>query len=206
MKISTNIQISRKALSKLPLIIFGAFLIIYISLGVMYYQKQADARGLDSQILLQTKLLQKAPLNSEKLRSQLKEATAEYEMTLTSLPGPEQGIDVYAVLVEMDRNSRVEVMSITAGPPITVKSGKGSETILPYYLVVLGKQSDLLEFIASLIQGDKLLQGLELKSIDIQNSILPGGSGTLNIELDFHTWLISIPETPAKTKLPGSKS
>lgn len=178
----------KKIFTNLPFVVIGAFFIIYISLGVVYFQKQGEFQSLGSQMAVQRASLQKPPPDIEKLRSQLKESESEFEIALTSLASSKQGLDIYGVLVDLDRNSPAEVMSIDASPPITAKAGKVNETILPYSLVVRGNQSDILDFISILIGGGKLLQGLELKSLNIQNGTLPEDSGTLNLELDIHTW------------------
>ncbi len=195
----------RKIFTSMPFVVIGAFLIIYISFGVVYLQKQGEFQSLGSQMSLQRSVLQKPPPDIEKLRSQLKESESEFEITLTSLASSKQGIDIYGVLVDLGRNSKAEVMSIEASPPITAKAGKVNETILPYSLVVRGNQSDILGFISSLIRGGELLKGLELKSINITNGTLPGDSGTLSLELYIHTWPDATLGTKQVPQLSGVK-
>ncbi len=193
----------KKIFTNVPLVVIGAFLIIYISFGVVYFQKQGESQSLGSQMSLQRAILQKPPPDIEKLRSQLKESESEFEITLTSLASSKQGIDIYGVLVDLGRNNNAEVMSIEASPPITAKVG--NETILPYSLVVRGSQSDILDFISSLVRGGKLLKGLELKSINITNGTLPDDSGTLNLELYIHTWSDATLGTKEVPQLSGVK-
>ena len=176
----------KKKIFNLPLVVIGVLLIIYISLGVVYLQKQDEFQSQGSQMSLQRTILQKPLPDVEKLRSQLKEAESEFAITVASLTSTQQGIDIYGVLVNLGRNSSAEIMSIAASPPIIAKVG--NETILPYSLVVSGNQTDILDFISSLIRGEKLLEGLELKSIDIKNGTLSDNSSTLNLELYIHTW------------------
>ena len=192
-----------KIFNNVPFVIIGAFLIIYISFGVVYLQKQGEFQSLGSQMSLQRAILQKPTPDIEKLRSQLKESESEFQTALKSLASSKQGLDIYGVLVDLGRNGNAEVMSIEASPPITAKVG--NETILPYSLVVRGSQSDILDFISSLIRGGKLLKGLELKSIDIKNGTLPGDPGTLNLKLHIHTWPDSILVAKEVPQLTGVK-
>ncbi len=193
----------KKIFANMRFVVIGAFLIIYISFGAVYFQKQGESQSLTSQMSLQRAILQKPPPDIEKLRSQLKESESEFEITLTSLASSKQGIDIYGVLVDLGRNSNAKVMSIEASPPIVAKVG--NETILPYSLVVRGSQSDILDFISSLIQGGKLLKGLELKSINIKNGTLLGDSGILNLELYVHTWSDATLGTKEVPQLSGVK-
>ncbi len=193
----------KKIFAIMPFVVIGTFLIIYISFGVVYLQKQGEFQSLGSQMSLQRAILQKPPPDIEKLRSQLKQSESEFEITLTSLASSKQGIDIYGALLDVGRNSKAEVMSIEASPPITAKVG--NETILPYSLVVRGSQSDILDFISSLIGGGKLLNGLELKSINIKNGTLPDDSSTLNLELYIHTWSDATLGTKEVPQLPGVK-
>jgi hypothetical protein len=174
-------------LINLPLVVIGAFLIIYIGLGVVYFQKQGKFQNLGSQLSLQSAILKKPAPDIEKLRSQLKETESEYEIALTSFVDSNQKIDIYGVLVDLGRNSHAEVMSIEASSPITAKVGKVNETILPYSLVVRGNQSDILDYISRLIQDKQLTTRLELKSLNIKNGTLPDDSGILSLELYIHT-------------------
>jgi len=183
-----NRKMKKKLFINIPLVVIGAFLIIYLGLGVVYFQKQGELKKLGLQISLQRAILQKPAPDIEKLRSQLKETESEFEIAMTSLASANEKIDIYAVLVDLGRNSHVEVMSIEAFPPITARVGKAGETILPYFLVVRGNQSDILDFISSLIREEKLATRLELKSINIKNGILPDDPGTLSLELYIHTW------------------
>lgn len=194
-----------KIFNRIPLIVIGAILIIYISFGALYLQKQLKFQSLGSQMLLQRVILQKLPPDIEKLRSQLKDAESEFETTLASLPSSEQGTDIYGVLMDLDRNINANIMSIEPARPIIAKTGEINETILPYSLVVQGTQSDILDFISSLIESRKLLKGLELKSIKIENSVLPRDSSTLNLVLYIHTWLDSASGTQAVSQLSGGE-
>jgi len=188
-------MIKRKFIN-VPVIVIGAFVIVYLGLGLMYFQKQVESQNLGSQILLQRAILQKAPPDIAKLNSLYKEAEAGFDHTLTSIAGPGQGVDIYSVLVELDRKSQAEIMSIEDSLPMIITGGKVNGTILPYSLVVRGNQADLMDFISSLIQGGPLLQGLELKSIDIQKGLLPDDPSTLNLMLYIHTWPAAAPGIP----------
>ncbi|MDD5095687.1 MAG: hypothetical protein PHV74_15135 [Dehalococcoidia bacterium] len=205
MKVPTNRQTKRRIITNVPLVVIGALLIIYASLGIVYLQKQVEFQGLGLQMSLQRTILLKPPPDIEELGSQLKEAESLFEITPASISSSNQTTDIYGVLVDLGRNSNAEVMSMEASPPTRDKGGTVNGTILPYSLVVRGKQSDLLGFISSLIQGARLLEGLELKSIDIKNGALPDDLGTLNLKLCIHTWPDATSGTKEEPPLTGVK-
>ncbi len=176
----------------MPFVVIGALLIIYISLGVVYLQRQSESQSLGSQMSLQRTILLKPPPDIEELRSQLNDSESLFGITRASIASSNQTTDIYSGLVDLGRNSHAQVMSIEASPPIIAKGATVNETILPYSLVVRGNQGDILGFISSLIRGGTILKGLELKSIDIKNGTLPDDPGTLNLKLHIHTWPDSI--------------
>ncbi len=119
---------------------------------------------------------------------------------MTSLPNAEQGIDVYSALVELGRKSNVEILSIEAGSAVAPKGGVGGKTILPYSVSITGSQQDVLAFISSLADGQKLLQGVEIRDVDIDTTAVDG-SETAALNLNIHTWpdFNAPPPTPVPT-------
>jgi Tfp pilus assembly protein PilO len=175
-----------KFLTSIPIII-GVFIIIYASLGMVYFNRHSQSGDLASQITLKRTILQKPQPNVKELNTQLKEAEAELEAIQTSLPNPGQGIDIYGALVDLGRKLNINILNIVASSPIPPKDSEGGPT-LPYSLTIKGSQDDTLAFISSLIQSTELLQGLELQNINIQSGATSDDPDTVDLRLYIHTW------------------
>jgi len=175
-----------KILTSIP-VIAGIFIIIYASLGMVYFNKHDKSDNLASQIALKQAALQKPIPNIKALNSQLSDAKAELDTITTSLPYAGQGIDIYNALVDLSRKWNVEIMNITASAPIMPNDVEGVP-ILPYSLTIRGSQNNALAFISNLIQGGELLQGLELKKINVQSEVSSGDMVTISMALNIHTW------------------
>lgn len=187
----------------MPFVITGVLLMAYISLGVEYFQKRTESQTPDPQIMLQQRVLQKQLPDIGKLQTKLEEINYDIEAALACIPGPERGMDIYNKLLDMDRRSSAEVMSIVAGPSVITRSGNITTTILPYSLEVRGRMSEIMEFISLLIPGDELLQGLEITSINLEKEDVSKDEITLSLELEVLTLPSSPPEIPAKSFLSG---
>jgi len=175
-----------KFLTSIPIII-GVFVIIYASLGMVYFNRHSQSHDLASQITLKRTILQKPQPNVKELNAQLSQAKAEIEEIQTSLPYPGQGIDIYSALVDLGRKWNIAILNVAASLPIPPNDGEGGPT-LPYSLTIEGSQDDTLAFISSLIQGSELLQGLELQKINVQSVASSNDPDTVVLELYIHTW------------------
>ena len=175
-----------KLLTSVPIVI-GIFIIIYASLGMVYYTKHDQSLDLSSQVALKRTIMQKPQPNIRDLNTQLKEAEAELQAILTSLPNPGQGIDIYSTLSDLGRKWNVEILNIQAFSAIVTEPGEGGPT-LPYSITIRGSQEATLALISNLIQGRELLQGLELKNINVQSGAEAEDSVTVALDLYIHTW------------------
>jgi Tfp pilus assembly protein PilO len=175
-----------KLLTSVPIVI-GIFVIIYASLGMVYYTKHNQSLDLSSQVALKRTIMQKPQPNIKELNTQLSQAQAELQAILTSLPNPGQGIDIYSTLSDLGRKWNVEILSIQAFSAIVTEQSESGPT-LPYSITIRGSQDDTLAFISSLIQGSELLQGLELKGINVQSGASSDDLDTVVLQLYIHTW------------------
>jgi len=195
-----NMKQKLKYLTSVPIIV-GVFIIIYASLGMVYYHKHSEKQDLTSQVMLKRSILQKAQPDVKELNVQLSQAKAELEEIQMSLPNSGQGIDIYNTLVDLGRKWNVEILNIQASPAVAPKEGEGGPT-LPYSLTIQGSQNDTLGFISDLIQGRELLQGLELQNINVQRGVSSGNLATVALDLNIHTW----PDLTSETQNTGQTS
>ncbi|MDO8491917.1 MAG: type 4a pilus biogenesis protein PilO [Dehalococcoidia bacterium] len=174
-------------LASIPFVV-GVFIIVYVALGMVYFNKENETRGLTSQVLVMRSALGKPLPNTAELQTRLDDVRAESEAVLAALPSAEQGIDVYGALVELGNQGNIEIMRMEAFPPVVRKDGIGGKTILPYAITVRGSQEDTLAFVSSLIQGAKLLRGLELTNVSVKRAASEDGEIATELELNIHTW------------------
>ena len=198
-----NMKQKLKYLTSVPIIV-GVFVIIYASLGMVYFNKHNEKQDLTSQVMLKRNILQKLQPDVKELNAQLSQAKAELEEIQTSLPNPGQGIDIYNTLVDLGRRWNVEILNIQAFSAVAPKEGEGGPT-LPYSLTIQGSQNDTLGFISNLIQGRELLQGLELQNINVQGGASSSGLVTIAMDLNIHTWPDFTSETQDTGQTSGSK-
>jgi len=177
----------RKFLNSIPIIIIGFFVIIYASLGMVYSNKHDKSHDLASQVTNKRTILQRPQPNIKALNTKLGEAQAGLAAILTSLPSPGQGIDIYSVLVDLGRKGNIKILGMTASTPIAPADGESGPT-LPYSVTIQGSQADTSAFISNLIQRTELLQGLELKSVNIQSGASSDYPDTTRLELCVHAW------------------
>jgi Tfp pilus assembly protein PilO len=175
-----------KFLTSIPAVI-SVFVIIYASLGIVYFNRHSQSRDLASQITLKRTVLQRPQPNIKELNAQLTESQAELEALQTSLPNPGQGIDIYNALVDLSGKWNINILNIVASSPIPPNDSESGPT-LPYSLTMQGSRDNTLAFISNLIQSTELLQGLELKNINIQSGASSDDPDTVDLELYIHTW------------------
>ena len=175
-----------KIFTSIPLLA-GIFIIIYASLGMVYFNKHDKSNDLASQIAAKQAILQKPIPNIKELNSQLSDAKAELETITTSLPYPGQGIDVYNILVDLSRRWNVEILNISASTPILPNDIEAVPT-MPYSLTIKGSQDNTLGFISNLIEGREMLQGLEVQNIHVQGGASSSDPVTIALNLNIHTW------------------
>lgn len=156
----------KRIFTNIPLLI-GIFIIIYAALGLVYFQKQAERRDLDLQIIPIRTVLEKPAPNLQELEAELAKAENQLETKWASFPSSEQGIELYDALVDMAQGNNVKVVSVVASKPVEKEDGGISYTLLPFNLNVQGSQSNILAFVSSLSRGPGLLQSSEVKSINI---------------------------------------
>lgn len=175
-----------KFMVSLPLVL-GFFAVIYAAMGLVYFGKENESRGLASQIMVMRTSLARPQPDIASLQAKLDKASAESDTILSSLPSSGQGIDVYAALVALGRNEDIDIVRIKSAAPIVQKGGAGNRSTLPYTIAIRGDQDDALAFVESLTEGSRLLAGLEIKSVSIK-AATSGGENTAELELWVHTW------------------
>jgi hypothetical protein len=198
-----NMKNKLKYLISVPVIV-GVFIIIYASLGMVYFNKHSEKQDLTSQVTFKRSILQKAQPDVKELNAQLSQAKTELEEVQTSLPNSGQGIDIYNTLVDLGRRWNVEILNIQAFSAVPPTLGEGGPT-LPYSLTIQGSQNNTLGFISDLIQGRELLQGLELKNINAQSAISSNDLVTIALDLNIHTWPDLTSETQTTDQTSGGK-
>lgn len=191
-----------RILVSIPLIV-GIFLIIYAGFGMAYFQRQAEAKDVESQIMLQRTILKKPALSYDVEQLQTELAAKEEEVALKlqeimefliALPNSEQSIGVYDFLVELSReidlereNEDVTLTRIAIGDAVKDES-KGS--VMSFLIGILSADDE---------SGDMALANPIMANSSEANrsgSILPFLSYSLQIEsslgalLDFVSSLV----------------
>jgi hypothetical protein len=192
-----------KIFASIPIVV-GIFLLIYASLGIVYFNRHDKSHELTSQIALKQAVLRKPAPDIKQLNSQLSDAKAELATITTSLPYPGQGIEICYILVDLGRTWNVEISNIEAYPALTPTDG-ASGPILPYSLTIQGSQNDALSFISDLIQGRELLQGMEVQDITVQRVDSADDIVTIVLNLNIHTWPDLTSETQNTSQTSGVK-
>lgn len=165
----------------LGMLIIGILLIIYVSFGVVYFQKQGDIDDLETEIASRTKTLNAlAPAVQDinqlqatlaQKQSDLESDRQEYDRLLGALPSLEEDIDIYDAILDLGHKEHdkgagdVIITDIAEGAP---KAGASGRIAIPYTLSVSGDRWPLLTFTNSIMnQEEGLLGGLGLQTASI---------------------------------------
>ncbi len=159
--------------------IIGLFLVIYASLGAVYFKGHTGREDLNSQITRNRTILQRPHPNLEELKKQLSQA----EAALATFPRPEQSIELFDALIDVARESKVELISIQAASPVQKQDKDISYTLLPFNIMVQGSRENLLIFVIGLEQGAGLLGASQINSIDISSSPSPGAPYLADVQV-----------------------
>ncbi|MFQ6121809.1 MAG: hypothetical protein ACE5LA_01945 [Dehalococcoidales bacterium] len=148
------------------LILVGVFLIIYIALGILYFQQGTKQKDLEEQINKLRIVVAKPLPSPEKLR-------AEYDEVNRSL-SPMSVPEAIAILVGIAERSGIDVAPGSGkfsvpppGDPKMQKVGEGNYQILPFRSVkVQGDPDSVTAFLSDLDSG-KTMKTLILKKVDV---------------------------------------
>lgn len=152
---------------------------MYASLGAVYFKGHTEREDLNYQITRNRTILQRPHPNLEELKKQLSQAEAD----LAFFPRPEQSIELFDALIDVVRESKVELISIQAASPVQKQDKDVSYTLLPFNIRVQGSREDLLIFVIGLEQGAGLLGASQITSIDISSSPSPGAPHVADVQV-----------------------
>ena len=151
-------------------VIFGFFLIIYVALGILYFQQGAKQGDLEGQIAQISGVVAKPLPSAEKLQAEYDEANhALAPMTVKA---------VLDMLVNMAQESGIEVdpdadeFSISPlASPTKVEVGEGNYQVLSFKNIrVQGDYDSVMAFISALDSGEKketmVLQGVDISQTE----------------------------------------
>jgi len=147
-------------------VIIGFFLIIYVGLGILYFQQGAKQGGLENQITQISSVVTKPLPSAEKLQ-------AEYEKVQHAL-APLPVKTALDKIVNIARESGIDVDpdsgELTIPPltsPTSVVVGESSYRVLSFKNIqVQGDHDSVMAFISALDSGEKM-ETMVLKGVDI---------------------------------------
>ena len=153
------------------LILIGFFLIIYVALGVIYFQQGSEQKDLGKQIENIRIVVSKPLPSAEKLQ-------AEYDEVNRSL-SPLTVPAALDIIVSIARESGIDVDPVGGkfnipppGKPAAQKVGEGDYQILPLRSIkVRGDYDSVMAFISDLDSG-KTLETMVLRGVDISQTEL----------------------------------
>lgn len=146
-----------------PFFIVAVFLVIYAGLGLAAFRWQQDFNSMVSQTEDMKGVLAKPPAqNIDDLKAQLAAAQAERDQNLAVFPSEMKDTAIIARLLDMAKNSKVDVINITSSS----KQVSAGYTALSFNLETRGTLKDLLGFLTSLDSRAEGLQALAIDSAD----------------------------------------
>jgi len=172
----------KKIFTSIPFIV-GVFFVIYAAFGLVYFQKQAECRDLQSQITLNRTILEKPHSSLKEWENQLSAVQSEW----ASLPNTKQSIELADALVDVAQESNVQVVSIGTSLPIEMQDMEMEYTVLPFDVAVQGNQGDIMVFVRSLAQSPELLRTLEIRSVNIISTTCPLNPYGAKLQLYIYT-------------------
>ena len=148
------------------LILVGVFLIIYVALGILYFQQGPKQEDLNEQINKLRIIVSKPLPSSEELRAEYNKVN----LALAPLPVP-TALDIIVGIAE---ESGIDVDPASGkfnvpppGDPATMKVSEGTYQILPLRNVrVQGDRDSVMAFVADLDSG-KTMKTMVLKKVNI---------------------------------------
>lgn len=157
-------------------LVFFVFLMVYAGFGVVYFEKQAEYRRLETQMTPNKLLLQRPRPDFVAMDAQLARAEAELKAKWNYLPGQDKCIEQIQTLISLADNTTCNVTGVSAAAPVKKTSQGATYYILSYSVTVEGTDDAILTFTQTLAQNPGILQGMEVDSINIgtsRNEALP---------------------------------
>jgi len=151
-------------------VIFGFFLIIYVALGVLYFQQGAKQGGIEEQIAQISSVVAKPLASAEKLQEEYNDAnialapmTVKYALDMLVNMAQESGVEIDPDVAEFS-------ISPLASPS-TVEVGGGSYQVLSFSnMRVQGDYDSVMAFISALDSGEEkktmVLQGVDISQTE----------------------------------------
>ncbi len=159
----------KRIFTSLPFIL-GVFVIVYIAFAVVYFQKQAEAREIDARIAPARSVLEKPAASLDSLQSQLAQLNQEFEATWASLPDSGQSIELSESFVNLAKETKVKIGSVSAATPSIKTSGNISYAVIPVTLAVQGDRKQILTFLSTLATDQSLLKSVEVRGMSLSSS------------------------------------
>ncbi len=174
------------------LIVVGVCLIVYIALGIVYFQQGSKQKELDVQIAQLNTVLSKSLPSAEKLR-------ADYEAANHSL-APLTVPAVLDVIVKIAQDSGIDVASENdkfnippPGEPLKQKMGGGTYLVLAVRNIrVQGSGASVMKFVSSIDSGSTL-KTMILKNVDLayDTKTAGGEAGEIQASVDVDIYFKS---------------
>lgn len=182
----------KRIFTGIPFII-GIFIVIYAGFGLVYFQKHNEWRDINSQIIPTRTVLSKPSTDLGQLESELNQIEFQFEQAWITLPNSDQGIDLYDALIEVARESNVDVISVVASSPTDEHYGGITFAILPYSINVEGSETGILNFVSNLADGPGLLESSEVTNLNITNSGSDNTTGYISSKASFQLVIYAQP-------------
>ena len=182
----------KRIFTSIPFII-GIFLVIYAGFGMVYFQKQNEWRDINAQITPTRTVLSKPSTDLEQLESELSQIEFQVEQAWTIFPDSDQGIDLYDALIEVARQSNIDVISVVASSPAEENYGGINFAILPYNINVQGSETGILNLVSNLADGPGLLKSSKVKNLTISNSESDNTTGYTSSKASFQLVIYAQP-------------
>lgn len=182
----------KRIFTSIPFII-GIFIVIYAGFGLVYFQKHNEWRDINAQIIPTRTALSKPSADLGQLESQLSQIEFQFEQAWATLPDANQGIDLYDALIEVARQSNVDVISVVASSPADGHYGGITFTTLPYNINVQGSETGILNFVSNLADGTGLLESSEVQNLIIINGESDNVTGISSSQASFQLVIYAQP-------------